>query len=345
MVIVIGMLLLCCGFDGAKLEVHYLDIGQGDCTLIQCGDHAMLIDAGNNNKGTEVQEYLRSKNIDTLDYVIGTHPDADHIGGLDVVIYEFDCKNVILSGTSKTTKTYTDVIDAVEAKGYQATCPAVGEVYQLGDAQFQIVAPVGGEYEGSNDWSVGIRLTHGDTSFLFIGDAEEEAEQDMLTSGIELKADVYKVAHHGSKTGTTEAFLTAVAPAYSVISCGEENTYGHPHAEVLNRLRMNGIKTYRTDQQGTIVATSDGNGVTFNMSPTDDWTPGEAKGGSATSRDSPQKSAVESETYIVNKNTKKFHLPNCSKAAQIKTKNKKEVKQTKEELEDEGFSPCGYCLK
>ena len=265
--------------DGSTLEVHYLDIGQGDCTLIRQGDHAMLIDAGNNSKGTKVQAYLENQGIDHLDYVIGTHPDADHIGGLDVIIYKFDCGKVMMPDYSKDTQTYDDVIQAAKSKDYQIAHPKAGEEYTLGEAEVTVVCPVKDNYgSNANDYSIGVRVQFGENSFLFTGDAEEHSEEDMVSSGESLKADVYKAAHHGSRTANTEDFLKAVDPQYVVISCGEGNTYGHPHAEVLNRLREMEIQIFRTDDQGTIVAVSDGQTIAFNASPSDNWTPGEPKG-------------------------------------------------------------------
>lgn len=265
--------------DGSTLEVHYLDIGQGDCTLIRQGDHAMLIDAGNNSKGTKVQAYLENQGINHLDYVIGTHPDADHIGGLDVIIYKFDCDQVWMPDYSKDTRTYDDVIQAVKARDYKVTHPKAGDVYTLGEAEVAVVCPVKDSYgSNANDYSIGVRVQFGENSFLFTGDAEEHSEEDMVASGENLKADVYKAAHHGSRTANTENFIKAIDPRYVVFSCGEGNTYGHPHAEVLDRLRKMGIQIFRTDDQGTVVAVSDGQTIAFNTSPSDNWTPGEPKG-------------------------------------------------------------------
>ncbi|MCM1258759.1 MAG: MBL fold metallo-hydrolase [Roseburia sp.] len=257
-----------------NLTVHYLDIGQGDATLITCGENAMLIDAGDNSVGTKVQSYLLNQNITKLDYVIGTHPDADHIGGLDVVITKFDCGTIFLTEEEKDTLTYEDVISAMEYKGYKKTLPLPGNTYDLGDASFTIVAPLQ-ENNDSNDNSIALLLTYGDTRFFFEGDAGETEEEQILSSGARVKADVYKIGHHGSKTSTTDDMLKAVSPVCAVISAGENNRYGHPHAEVLNKLRFAGIKTFRTDEQGTVVAKSDGKNITFNMSPSDTWTAGE----------------------------------------------------------------------
>lgn len=257
------------------LTVHFLDVGQGDCTFITCGDHSMLIDAGDNSKGTTVEMYLKSQGIKKLDYVIGTHPDADHIGGLDVAIYKFDCETIILPDFEKNTATYRDVIDTIKNKSYKITRPVPGQSYRLGEAEFTIVSPVSDDYgDNANNYSVGIRLVYGNTSFLFAGDAEEEAEEDMLKSGEELSADVFKASHHGSKTSNTEEFISAVNPEYAVISCGEDNSYGHPHAQTLNTFRAMGIKVFRTDEQGAIIIKSDGRELTFNCSPSESWKAG-----------------------------------------------------------------------
>ena len=261
--------------EGSGLEVHYLDVGQGDCTLILCDGHAMLIDAGDNDKGTAVQSYLESQGVTELDYVIGTHPDADHIGGLDVILYKFDCQTVLMPDFEKDTRTYDDVIQTMKQKCYENTSPRTGETFELGSAVFTIVAPNGEYGDNANDYSIGILLQHGGNRFLFTGDAEEASEADMLENGMDLKADVFKAAHHGSRTANTEEFLNAVDPDYMVISCGQDNSYGHPHAEVMNRLRIMGISVFRTDEQGTIVAHSDGTEITFNMSPDESWKAGE----------------------------------------------------------------------
>lgn len=245
------------------LEVHYIDVGQGDATLIMCGSHAMLIDAGDNSKGTAVQLYLKKQGIEKLDYLIGTHPDADHIGGLDVIITKFDCDRIIMPEIYRDTATYRDVVTAMEYRGYENTPPVPGTEYLLGDASFTIVSPDRDYGEDYNNASVGLLLKYGNTSFLFTGDAEEEAEKDMLQNKIALKADVLKVGHHGSASSCSPEFLDAVQPSYAVISCGRDNDYGHPHQEVLEALKERDIQIFRTDELGSIVAVSDGKSVSI----------------------------------------------------------------------------------
>ena len=322
------------------LEVHYIDVGQGDATLIKCGSHAMLIDGGNNNKGTTVQLYLKKQGVESLDYVIGTHPDADHIGGLDVIVYKYNCDTVIMPDYEKDTKTYQELVDVIHDKNMKITYPVVGEQYALGEAKFTIIAPNSNSYGGNaNDYSVAILLEYGKNRFLFTGDAEEASETEMLSNGIELSADVYKVAHHGSRSASTQEFLNAVRPKYAVISCGEGNSYGHPHAEVLNRLRSMGVEVFRTDEQGSIIASSDGENITWNCSATDSWQSGEQTESDRENSDN----VTEQTTYVLNTNTKKFHRETCGSVSQIKEENFQKVQMSREELEQSGYSPCKNC--
>ena len=333
------------------LEVHYIDVGQGDATLIKCGSHAMLIDGGNNNKGTTVQLYLKKQGVESLDYVIGTHPDADHIGGLDVIVYKYNCDTVIMPDYEKDTKTYQELVDVIHDKNMKITYPVVGEQYALGEAKFTIIAPNSNSYGGNaNDYSVAILLEYGKNRFLFTGDAEEASEAEMLTYGIDISADVYKVAHHGSRSASTQEFLNAVHPKYAVISCGEGNSYGHPHAEVLNRLRSMGVEVFRTDEQGSIIASSDGENITWNCSATDSWQSGEqTESDRENSEDENSGNAIsdavtsEQTTYVLNTNTKKFHRETCGSVSQIKEENFQKVQMSREELEQSGYSPCKNC--
>lgn len=247
-----------------NLLVHFLDVGQGACVLIQCDGEAMLIDGGPDAKGTAVQRYLREQNTEKLKYVIGTHYDADHIGGLDVVIYKFDCENVILPDYEKNTKAYLDLMEVISEKEKAGNAkpvirPVPGDVYLLGGGYFTIIAPNDSDYEDENDYSIGILFTYGEDKYIFTGDATANSEKEMLESGEDLDADVYYVAHHGSSLSSSEEFLKAVSPEYAVISCGV-NDYGHPHNVLLERLEKFGCKVYRTDICGTIVMKSDGTG-------------------------------------------------------------------------------------
>ena len=257
-----------------NLEVHFLDVGQADCTLIKCDGYTMLIDAGEDDQGTKIQNYLKKQGVEKLDYLVLTHPDSDHIGSADVILTKFETGMVFMSDFEKETNIYIDLLQLMKDSQIEYLTPEVGDIYPLGSASFQILAP-NDEYEDQNNASIALLLTHGENSFLFTGDAEKSAEKDMLDNGLNLAADVFHAGHHGSKTSNTEDFMNAVNPQYAVISCGVDNSYGLPDAEVLNRFRQNGIKVYRTDEQGTIVVSSDGKQITFNASPSETWQAGE----------------------------------------------------------------------
>lgn len=249
------------------MDVHFIDVGQGDAILIEKDNSAMLIDAGENNQGDIVVDYLKSQNIEKLDYVIGTHPHSDHIGGLDTVLNSFPVDKVILPSATNTTKTYEDFLDAIETNDLTVTKAVVGDTFYLGSASFTIVAPNTSSYEELNNYSVGIKLTYGSNTFLFTGDAEELSEKEMISNGIDLSADVLKLGHHGSQNASCDEFLEAVNPTYAVISVGKDNDYGHPHKETLQSLLDHDIKVFRTDEQGTIVFTSDGKNISVNTQP------------------------------------------------------------------------------
>lgn len=249
--------------DSTLTKVHFIDVGQGDSTLIESDGRYMLIDAGDNHESDTVIQYLNNLQVKRLDYVIGTHPHADHIGGLDKVIEAFEVGKVILPPKEHTTKTFEDLIDAIASKGMKITKPTAGDVYQLGSSTFQIIAPNGEYGDHLNNWSAGIRLTYGGTSFLFTGDAESEVEQDIVSNGLNIRADVLKLGHHGSRTSSSDEFLDNVKPTYAVISCSKDNSYGHPHTETMEKMKMRNIQVFRTDQQGTIVATTDGTAITW----------------------------------------------------------------------------------
>lgn len=256
------------------MEVHFIDVGQGDCTLVKCGGFSMLIDAGDDSKGTAIQNYLQKQGIEKLDYLILTHPDADHIGGAPVVITKFDIDTVFISNYEKDNKTYLKLIQALDDRQVSYSTPEVGDTYTLGSAEFTILAP-NGTYEDPNNASIALLLQNGNNSFLFTGDAEEKAEKDIQEYNENIQADVYQVGHHGAKTSSGEAFLEEVQPEFAVISCAEGNSYGHPHAQTLNTLRSMGVKVFRTDEQGSIVAESDGTEIVWNCAPSETWQAGE----------------------------------------------------------------------
>ena len=199
-----------------------------------------------------------------MKYIIGTHPHADHIGGLDDVIDAFDIGTIIMPNKISTTKTFEDVLDSIARKGLSITKPKPGQTYDLNGAEVIILGPVEEKYSNINNYSVVAKLVNGKNTFLFTGDAEAMSEREMLDKNKEiLKSDLLKSGHHGSDTSTSQDFLDAVNPKYAVITVGIDNRYGHPDTVVLDRLEMKKVQVYRTDLDGTIIAISDGDIISF----------------------------------------------------------------------------------
>jgi competence protein ComEC len=195
--------------------------------------------------------------------VVGTHPHEDHIGGLDTVISNFGVEKIYMPKASSNTRTFEDVLLAIQDKGLKVTTPDPGSSFSLGQAEFTILAPNSGSYSDENNYSIVLKMVYGNTSFLFTGDAEEIPEKEMLSAGYDLDADVLKVGHHGSSYSTSDKFLTSVSPKYSIISVGTGNQYGHPAQSTLDKLTAAGVEIYRTDESGTIIATTDGSTISF----------------------------------------------------------------------------------
>ena len=249
-----------------ELSVHFIDVGQAKAILIKTPTQTALIDAGENGQGELVLTYLRRQGVERIDYLIGTHPHADHIGGMDEVIKRIDIGMIIMPEMQEalvpTTKTYTDVLLAIAQKGYKMTAAKPGATYKLGDALLTILSPVA-QYDDLNNISIASRLDFGEVSFLFTGDIENTAENDIIAAGARLEADVLDIPHHGSNTSSTKNFIAAVNPSAAVFSCGIDNSYGHPHRDVVERYAEQGVKTYRTDLQGTIVISTNGEELNF----------------------------------------------------------------------------------
>lgn len=243
------------------LYVHYIDVGQGDSELICCGGEYMLIDAGEPSASDTVVDYLNDHGIERLEYVVCSHGHADHCGGLDAVVENFEVGTVLTSPYPGDTSSYEIFSDAVEANGLAMTVPELGESYSLGEAKFEFVGPLE-QYDNLNDDSLVMRLEYGDTSFLFTGDMTSKAERDLIEDGANVKCDVLKVGHHGSSGSSSYRFLYEAQPTIAVISCEAGNSYGHPHEEALSRLNDCGAEIYRTDLEDSIIIFSNGMEVT-----------------------------------------------------------------------------------
>lgn len=246
------------------LKVYFLDIGQGDSIIISKGSESMIIDAGPNSSENKLLKYINELGITKFKYVVGTHIHEDHIGGMEKIISNYDILKVIFPKTTSTTKTFSDFIDSVKAKGLSLTTPKVGEIYYLSDdVRIEIVAPNSEYYDDQNNYSVVIKVSYNNVSFLFTGDAESLSEKEILNNGIDISANVLKVGHHGSTTSTSSKFLDKVNPKYAIISVGAGNSYNHPHQEIITRLSIRNIIVYRTDMLGTIIAKTDGKSLNF----------------------------------------------------------------------------------
>jgi len=239
-------------------QVTFLDVGQADAITIQSGDSTMLIDAGGNSTADSLVKTLQTMGFNKFDVVIGTHPHEDHIGGLDAVINQFEIGTIYMPKVTATTKTFEDVIEAIEDKGLSVTTPVPGTSFNLGQAVCTLLAPNSQSYEDLNNYSIVIRIQYNQNCFLFMGDAETDSEKEILAKDFSVKADVLKVGHHGSSSSTSGSFLSSVNPQFAVIMVGKDNDYGHPHQETLDKLNSAGIGIYRTDLNGTITFTSDG---------------------------------------------------------------------------------------
>lgn len=238
------------------ITVHYIDVGQGDSEFVELPNgECMLIDAGTKESFDTISQVIESCGYDSINYVVATHPHADHIGSMSEIIDEYDIGEFYIPKFSSTSKTYENMLDSLNENNVSVFEAKVGvNIFDDEDMSIDILAPSSDSYEETNDYSAVIKITYGENSFLFCGDAETESETEMLFNGAEkLSADVLKVGHHGSDSSTSEEFLSAVSPQYAVISCGAGNSYGHPHTEVLERLEKHGVETYRTDDYGDIM--------------------------------------------------------------------------------------------
>ena len=317
----------------APFEMHFIDVGQALSVLVECDGQYMLYDGGNVDDGSLVVSYLQSQGVEQLKYVFCSHAHEDHVGGLAAALAYFPAYHVYSPVTEASTKCFKDFVKYTQQQGLQVEVPAVGTTWPLGGATVTMVGPVA-QYSDTNDTSIVLRIEYGSTSFLLTGDMEKTAETDLVNSGVNLRADVLQVGHHGSSTSTGYLFLNSVLPEMAVISCGVNNKYGHPHEETLSILRDAGVDVYRTDLQGTITIGSDGQNYTVGtehfaedaqLNPTD-----------------PAASSTAQQAYIGNVNSKKFHLPSCSN---LPAEKNQILFSSYDEAVEAGYTPCSSCIK
>ena len=310
---------------GDGLTVHFIDVGQADSALLQCGGQTMLVDGGNVADSSLVASYLESQGVEYLDYIVCTHAHEDHVGGLSGPLNTCTVGTVFSPVTEYDSKAFSDFAKYTRQQGLELTVPEPDDTFTLGSARVTVLGPRE-DYEDTNNTSIVLRVDYGETSFLFTGDMERDAEADLLEAGCDLDATVLKVGHHGSSTSSSYVFLREVMPQYAVISVGADNSYGHPHEEVMSRLYDAQVTVYRTDEQGTVVAFSDGTAVTFTT---------EKDAAPAVGREE-----AESSGYIGNLNSHVFHRESCGG---LPTEKNRVYFDSREEAVTAGYTPCGRC--
>lgn len=316
--------------DSSVLTAYFLDVGQGDSTLIISGDAVMLVDTGPDGGFSALQGQLDQYGIDEIDHLVITHPHEDHDANLEYLADNYTVAHLVIPEYADDEEDYGDLLREMVGQGTQIVYPHVGDLYSIGGASATVLCAADpSEYQDDkNLWSIVMRVDCGETSIMLNGDAADINEYAMIDAGLDLDADVLKVGHHGSSTSSSGAFVEAVSPEYAVISCGAGNQYGHPDAATLATLEQYHVSVFRTDLNGTICLTTDGS--THTITPARD---------AAEALDEP---SME-QTYILNTNSKIFHYPSCSSVDQMSEKNKSEYTGTRDELIDQGYSPCGRC--
>ena len=339
-------------------RLHFIDVGQGLSVLIESDGHFMLFDGGDRKASSLVVSYLQDQGVETLDYVIASHYDADHLNGVVGALNAFQVSQVLAPDYETDTKVFQSFQSVIKEKKIPLSHPAPGDSFTLGNASFTVLAPQDRSYQNANDYSVAVRLTAGDMSFLITGDAEVESEAEMVRSGLPLESTVYVAGHHGSASSSSWDLLQKAVPEYAVISCGAGNSYGHPHVETMEKLEAMEIPVFRTDKQGTVTVTTDGASLTWSAEPCSDYSSGDPDDKPARpagldkpvqpDETRPEQDAQESSfhTYILNTNSKLIHMPDCKSAADMSEKNKQTWSGTSYNKcleEHPGYRGCKSC--
>ena len=346
--------------SNSEMKVHFLDVGQGLSVLVQSDGKNLIYDGGDKKTSSFVVSYLKDQNVKSIDYLVSSHYDSDHMAGLIGCLKVFKVKNVISSDYVHDSKLYTSFVNAVKDKGLKMKHPSVGKTFQLGSASFEILAPKTIDANGSNDNSVAIKITNGNNSIVLTGDAEHSSEADMCNSGIDLNCDILVLGHHGSATATSWDFLQETVPEYAVVSCGKDNKYGHPDKDTMDKLQSMDIQVYRTDKQGTITALSDGTNWKWSAEPCNDYSSGDpndngtqpaTQSQSTEAVSQPETQPAVEQTPIVTQDTgqenivwvsetgSKYHrINNCGRMNPDKA-----VQMSQSDAEARGLEPCKKC--
>ena len=337
------------------MAVHFIDVGQGLAILVQSGGENLLYDGGNRSHADEVVQYLKNQQVETINYMISSHYDEDHLGGLVKCLDTFEVEHVLGSDYVHTSDLFNTFMNTATAHAIIVEYPSVGDTYEFGTGSFTVMAP-DGISQNSNDNSVVIRLVNGNNSFMFMGDAEETSEQDMISTGMNLDCDVLSLGHHGSASSTSWDLLEATSPSWAVISCGLNNSYGHPAAETMGKLSDMDIPVFRTDDQGTVIALSDGNTISWTQEPCNDYTSGSEKQSTDSSADQSEQytnDAATTESYEAETDTSdmqgrmvwisatgsKYHsIPDCGNMNPNKA-----TQETESQALSQGYEACKKC--
>lgn len=331
------------------LLVHFIDVGQGDSELLQFAGKNMLIDAGDQDSGPGVTSYLRSHGVTSLNLVVATHPHSDHIGGLITVLNDFPVGQVLDSGQTHTSQTFENYLNLIDQKNIPFTVAERGQTIDLDPSlQIEVLSPPATLFSGDlNQNSIVLMVTYCNVSFLFMGDAGIEAEDSIMAAGYDLQSDILKVGHHGSSSSSSSVFLSRVMPTSSIIEVGAGNDYGHPTQKTLNALSGIGSKVYRTDTNGNVEITTDGQTYTVTTEK-QSWDTASTVPKSTASAVSWPASPVATastdsqEAFVGSVKSNKYHYPSCQWAKKISPQN--EIWFTSSaDARAHGYVPCGVC--
>ncbi len=327
--------------DNRKIKSHHINVGQADCEFIELpSGKTMLIDAGNSHDGNTIVSYIKGLNYNKIDYVVGTHPHADHIGGMATVLNNFEIGTLYIPEKSHTSQVFENMLNAIEDNNITLIPAKSGvNIFKDGNLQADILAPVGSSYSDLNEWSAVVKITYGKTELLYMGDATSRNESEIISSGASVEADILKVGHHGSETSSSSSFIRAVSPKHAVISCGINNQYGHPDSSTLAVLNSNGAKIYRTDEVGTIIITADSEeniSIDKKASNIKENAPPSQSIKEEAEQERPSTTENQSVTVYRTKTGKKYHRDGCSYL-------KSRIETTVAEAASMGLTPCSRC--